>query len=100
MWALTATPSLGLAEGVSIEENCILKCVASCRGCSLSVLCPLQVNAAAQEIHSLVDAECNLIFGAVVDDNMVDEVSADKTEVGGGGAQWASGLKDPCCSLP
>jgi len=34
-----------------------------------------QVNAAAQEIHSLVDAECNLIFGAVVDDGMVDEVS-------------------------
>eukprot|EP00897_Mesotaenium_endlicherianum_P008583 jgi/Mesen1/7753/ME000407S06953 len=34
-----------------------------------------EVNAAAQEIYQLVDPDANLIFGAVVDDNMQGQVS-------------------------
>ena len=34
----------------------------------------MQVNTAAEAVYELVDAECNLIFGAVVDPAMQQEV--------------------------
>ena len=58
--------------------------------CLTLTLAPLfQVNEAAEIMYDLVDPEANLIFGAVVDPSMTDEVSITLIATGFSGATGA-----------
>lgn len=47
----------------------------------LGSLVKLQVNAAAEFIHDLVDPSANLIFGAVIDQSLTGQVSLEELEI-------------------
>lgn len=47
----------------------------TCCAAAAVVACLVQVNEAAEIIYDLVDPDANLIFGAVIDPSMQDEVS-------------------------
>ena len=48
-----------------------------------------EVNEAAEIIHSVAHPDANIIFGAVIDDNMVDEVVV--TVIAAGFERWEEG---------
>ena len=69
VWNITGPPDLTL-----FEVGSALTARGRLPGMSSVNMPLLQVNTAAEAVYELVDAECNLIFGAVVDPNMQQEV--------------------------
>ena len=62
-----------VARWVAVQQKSMLATLVVLHLLSQSTL---QVNTAAEAVYELVDAECNLIFGAVVDPSLQQEVSS------------------------
>jgi cell division GTPase FtsZ len=63
-------------------------------------LCSSQVNEAAEIIYDLVDPDANLIFGAVIDESLQDDVSITLIATGVFACCSRGASPSSCCFVP